>query len=1005
MTCRAPSRSVLAILTLAALSFGQQATHLSGFVQDSSDAGIPEAVVTVTNEDTGFKRIVKTGSDGGYTVASLQPGTYKIAVRKEGFRSAMRFGLKLDIAIPARLDFTLPVGSLHETITVDSTMPSIQSDDASVGTLVTRDWIEHAPLNGRGLLSLLELAPGTVITPATRGEAGQFTSNGQRANSHYFTVDGVSVNSGVIAGGQPAQSTAGALPGMTAFGSFHNLVPLEALEEFRVQTSTLVPEFGRLPGANVALHTRSGTNDFHGSIFEYLRNERFDANDFFANRYSLPRAKERMQDYGAAVGGPLIRNHTFFFASYEQLRLRQPFTWRSPVPTLEARAGAADWVRPLLQLFPEPNGPALGGGTAEWVGQSNRPSRADVASLRLDQQLGSRFRMFARLNQSPSWNEFGAAQLNRLSLRSRTVTAGGTATFSRWLLTEFRAGHSQTRAFSSWTQTRAEGLPECSVAALGSAFHPVGRCDTFYRFSVGGLGQLVSGTESPIGQQQWNALGTVTATTSSHQIRAGFDWRQLKPTRLRRVTNLDVMADSLEDLVERRNLWIASTELPPIDTLLREWSAFAQDTWRATHRLTLTYGVRWEFTPPVRGLVQPAGPFRPAVVQDLWTHQYRNIAPRVGGAFRLRSNGRTVLRGGYGLYFDSSLGIAADIVNGVPSSMWQVGNPIPESSGPGRTLLFNAFDPNLSLPRVRQWNASIEHGFGDRNVVTFGYVGSSGLQLLRREIGGDENANLVRTALATNNGFSSYYGIQAQYRGAIGATVRTMLAYSWSRSMDSGSLDSGLYWVGSGLSAQRDRARSDFDVRQSANAMVSWEPKRDFGPGLRPFTRNWAIDTIARIRSGFPVNVLSAERAMGVSFANVFRPDRVAGAPLWINDANTPGGRMLNRAAFAQPVGLQQGNLGRNALPGFGMGQIDLALRRNFALRERVGLEFRGEVFNLTNHANLGDPVRFLASPLFGQSASMLNVMLGTGTPGSGLSPMLQVGGPRSVQATVRLRF
>ena len=222
-------------------------------------------MVSAINEDTGFRRIGYSRTDGGYTVASLEPGVYKITVRKPGFRTIIRFGVKLEVSQPARLDFTLAVGSMQEAITVEGAPALLNSEDGSVGTLVARDEIEHLPLNGRGLISLLELAPGTVVTPATRGEAGQFTVNGQRPNTHYFTVDGVSANTGVSAGGLPAQSTGGSLPGMTAFGSLHSLISLDALEEFRVQTSSAIPEFGRLPGAQVSLSSRAGTNEFHGS--------------------------------------------------------------------------------------------------------------------------------------------------------------------------------------------------------------------------------------------------------------------------------------------------------------------------------------------------------------------------------------------------------------------------------------------------------------------------------------------------------------------------------------------------------------------------------------------------------------------------------------------------------------------------------------------------------------------------------------------------------------------
>src|ERR1041384_4116858 len=254
---------------LAAQSYG----HLYGRILDTSEGGIPQVAVTVVNEDTGFRRTTQSEPTGVYSVAALQPGVYKITVRKEGFRTMVRFGVSVGAASVTRADFMLPVGPVEETITVEGSTPLIEQDNASIATRVERDAIGRLPLNGRGVLTLLEIAPGTNVVPATRGDAGQFTANGQRPNANYFTIDGVSANTGVTAGGQPAQSTGGALPALSAFGSMDSLISLEAVEEFRVTTSSAVAEFGRLPGANVAFSSRSGSNQFHGATLYRIRNE------------------------------------------------------------------------------------------------------------------------------------------------------------------------------------------------------------------------------------------------------------------------------------------------------------------------------------------------------------------------------------------------------------------------------------------------------------------------------------------------------------------------------------------------------------------------------------------------------------------------------------------------------------------------------------------------------------------------------------------------------------
>jgi hypothetical protein len=304
------------------------------------------------------------------------------------------------------------------------------------------------------------------------------------------------------------------------------------------------------------------------------------------------------------------------------------------------------------------------------------------------------------------------------------------------------------------------------------------------------------------------------------------------------------------------------------------------------------------------------------------------------------------------------------------------------------------------LPQVKQWNASVEHAFGDRDVVSVGYVGSSGQDLIRREIGGAGSSELLWFALATNNGSSDYNGLEAQYRRRLTHGIQALVSYSWSHSLDNSSSDAVLYWAGSGLTPRRDRASSDFDIRHSFTAGFTYEI-----PGSRALLRGWALDGLIRARTGFPINVKLAEQYSGITLDNVFRPDLLPGVPIWITDSSAPGDRRINPAAFHAEPDAVQGNLGRNAIQGFGMSQFDLALRREFFKGERRSLQLRVEAFNALNHPNFADPIRFLSSPLFGQSGSMLNLMLGTGSPGSGLAPIFQAGGARSVQLTVRFRF
>jgi hypothetical protein len=338
-------------------------------------------------------------------------------------------------------------------------------------------------------------------------------------------------------------------------------------------------------------------------------------------------------------------------------------------------------------------------------------------------------------------------------------------------------------------------------------------------------------------------------------------------------------------------------------------------------------------------------------------------------------------------------------VNDGPLNVSNFGSP--RNGFIGAQLIFG-FTPRLRLPLVKQWNASIEHAIDRNDVVTAGYVGSSGGNLIRREVGGPGSTNVSLLALSTNHGQSEYHSLQAQYRRRLAAGVQALVSYSWSHSIDNSSTDAGLYWAGSGLQLGQDRASSDFDVRHSFTAGFSY----DVFPRTRTrILRSWSLDGMFRARTGFPINVLNAEQFMGVTFENVFRPDLVAGQPVWIADPAAPGGRRISAGAFLAAPGSVQGNLGRNALAGFGMSKLDLAVRREFAIGEKRSLQIRMDAFNALNHANFADPIRILGSPLFGESSSMLNLMLGTGSPGSGLAPLFQAGGPRSLQAAVGFRF
>jgi hypothetical protein len=1000
----------LAVLTLFGALGAAERGEVAGLVQDESGAVLVSATVTLMDETTGIRRMARTDEEGVYDIAGLPSGLYKVTVRKPGFQTIVRLKVKVDPGADRRLDFTLRLGSVKEVITVEDGPPSINTADASVGTLIGLKAIESLPTNGRGVLSLVELAPGVLATPATTGEAGQFSANGLRSNTNYFMLDGLSANTGVSGAGLPAQFAGAALPAMTAFGSIENLASLAALDEVRIQTSSFAPEFGRLPGAQVALTTRSGSDEVHGSVYGALRNQALDANDWFANAYDVNPAPLRMERWGATLGGPVQRQHTYYFTSYEALRLRDPHAWLLATPSQAVRAVAPASVQPLLNAYPVP----LGGASGVGLALVSRPSRLDAASLRIDHSLTERVSLFGRYNRSPSTTESGFSQVEHFHLGTSNLTLGVTATPKPHVTNDVRMSVWRTRADASWAYDPLAGGSPIDLASFLHATPNAG--PAFYAAAVGGVSALFSGSSGRNRQSQWNLVETLAANGSSHSWRVGVDYERLTPVRESAAQTVSGTWNSLTDVLAGRPATIMSASAEQASSLIETLSLYAQDTYRPSRRLSITYGLRWELTPPP-AIREPAAsytsspplpgavfaapsiaPYLPLAdtTQALWKTSYLQVAPRGGAAFRLDDN--SVLRAGWGLFYDVGFGVAQDPINGFPFNRWQFSTSGSAPTVAGVPTFGRRVEPGLHLPYVAEWNVAYEHAFQTRNIVSLSYVGSSGRRLLRREGVLVPGSNLAEYEAATNHGASTYESLQVQYRRRMGGQLQGTASYAWGHSIDNGSADSALYLADPRLAPGNDRGSSNFDVRHNFSAGLIFTPH-----WMGRLVRNWELSAMMRARSGFPIDVVTTENLLGLGFDNLARPNLVPGVPLWITD-DTIGGRRLNLAAFAVAPGLQ-GSLGRNAVSGFGMGQLDMAFARVVPVSRSASLHLRLEAFNLFNHANPADPVRFLDSPLFGRSPSTLNLMLGTGTARSGVVPAFQIGGPRSLQVALRLQF
>jgi hypothetical protein len=1043
MTRKLPLTAIFVFLFtvfgLLSTGFAQSATAtLSGNVQDQDGAVVPGASVVVFNKSTGLRREVTTNDEGSFTVPLLPPSTYSVTIRRDGFGPVEAKDVVLNVGDQKALQIQLKAGDVNAQVTIDSDTETVRTD-GSVGTVVNRQFVANIPLNGRSLQALIQLTPGVVLTPALGSSGGatggaQFSVNGQRTTSNYFMVDGVSANTGVsVDRGTSGPAGSGQAPGTTALGGTNSLVSLDALQEFRIQTSTFAPEYGRTPGGQISLVTRGGTERFHGSASYYFRNEALDANDWFANSRSQPKPKERQSLFAGVLGGPIKKDRLFFFGSYEWLRLKQPKAQVVTVPTLALRGQAVSALRPYLNALPLPNGPDFGDGTAEFAASYSDPAKFNVFALRLDGRVTDNLTGFFRVSDAPSEAQSRIQSLSTtqaVRARNDSYTGGVTWVAGAQLTADLRI---------NWTRNHARFFYD--LDAFGGAAVPQSS-DVFapdrdpskatFFFDAPG-GSFSWGTQDAGTQRQLNTVGIVAWSLRSHQLKFGIDYRRGLPllggTGLQEVLSFYSAQDILTSQAEQYQ--ITNIDPVPREAIFSNLSLFAQDTWHGSRHLTLTYGLRFERVPPpteARGrLPRTVLGIENDVFQDLrlapqgtplWRSRAGEFAPRFGAAYQLsnRSGFETTLRGGAGFFYDLGLGDSAQaFANTYPfiaskNAFGTVPFPLsaaartPPMLGVDPPSLLQLMDPNVRLPYTIQWNIAVEQALGSAQTVTIGYVGAAGRRLLigqtyfSQRLADFPNAETT-LFIQRSIGRSAYNALQMQYQRRLRRGLQALVSYTFSQSRDNASQANLTTPATRGLLAG-EFGPSDFDVRHVLSAAVTYEVPKLSGPALlRASLNGWGADLLIRYQSAYPVNPLSFPVVLPDGTFYLPRPDAVVGQPLYISDVTVPGGRRFNPAAFARPAPRQQGSFPRNGLRGFPASQVDLALRREFNLGEKVRLQLRGELFNLFNHPNFGAPVAFTFSPLFGQPIFMLNRQLG------GLNALYQMGGPRSGQLAVKITF
>jgi hypothetical protein len=700
-------------------------------------------------------------------------------------------------------------------------------------------------------------------------------------------------------------------------------------------------------------------------------------------------------------------------------------------------------LKPIFAAFPLPNGPDFSNGLAQYSASYSDPSTLNATSIRVDRVIGTKLTIFGRYNYAPSdassrLGSFAIAGVNTIGVlqnNMQTLTAGATWVVNPKLSDELRVNWSRNVGKNFQMIDNFGGAVVLPIATLHPAFAPPENSYQVYLSAAGAL--FADGPNAANIERQVNIVDSVLLTKDRHQLKFGIDYRRLfpryDPLKYVQAFTFSGAAGALAGVASSLSVNAPSgSDGFPHAT---NFSAFAQDTWLATSRLTLTYGVRWELNPPP-GLsgttaalslttADPATIALAAPGTPMYSTTLNNFAPRFGGAYRMHNApGREmVLRGGAGVFFDLGNDTVMDNFTSFPfsarRSLSNVPFPVdpsllaPPTIAPGAPADFLTVpDPDLKLPYTAEWNVAIEQALGISSALSVSYLGALGQRLLREERPLNPSPQIINLTLVTNHGHSRYDALQVKYDRRLSKGLQALASYTFSHSMDNVSNDTIPALPAVRVDPELDWGPSDFDVRHTLSGALTYAlPAPPHESVWRAILSRWSVDSVFAARSALPVNVVTGTTAFGVS--NVLRPDVVPGVPFYMDNPADPGGRVFNKAAFISPPldsmrnPLRQGTLGRNALRGFAMSQVDFAVRRDFPLRSDVSLQLRAEAFNLFNQVNFGLPTNTLGSgSLFGQPTQTLASSLGAGgVAGGGFSPLYQVGGPRSFRLAVRLQF
>ncbi|HYM09626.1 MAG TPA: TonB-dependent receptor [Bryobacterales bacterium] len=976
----------------AALAQVDRAT-LNGTVTDSSGAVVPGARVEATATATGFRREVVAGGSGTYSLTALPIGTYTVRITAQGMRPLEFQEVKLQVGEVRTLDAQLQVGEVTNQVNVTATAAPIERSSVELGGVIESQQVKEIPLDGREWAGLMALAPGAVDVGGGHERSIHFIGHSRDDNN--FTLDGIDA-SGIQE--QPQKA------------NVRLQVNTDSIAEFRVSAADYTAEYGDMGGAQVNVVTKSGTNQVHGDAFEFLRNSALDTRSPFDPSQLPP---FRLNQFGGSIGGPIVKDKSFFFVSYEGLRQRLGTTAISFVPSAAVRSqvvASSPALKPIIDAYPTGNIP-VDSQTDELIRTDRNPVREDSALVRFDQRISDKTTFYARysIDDSLSSTLNGAlGSFTETAIRPSNVVLDVTHIFSPRTLNEFKFGINRS-AYRDPTH----GIFPLDISVGGSSYDDLPN----------------SALDLEIGTT-FSWIDSLTHTSGRHTWKFGGEVRRIRLNNSgNAIDTTTVSYASIDDFAHNRVDSISDNIAEGIHGGRHTLYAFyGQDEFKVTPNLTLNLGLRYEYysvvhevknravvfdIPGCGGACPPGTPF--------YFPDRTNFAPRVGIAWSpARFHGKTVIRTGFGMYY-------------TPNQNDDFSDPM-ESSVP-RYALSSADVPNLSYPitpfladlqsqglspkaidRHRRdgyyetWNLTVQTQLPRSFTAQIGYLGGEGhhlfdnvpTNLVDPVTGKRPLANYSQFGTKGNSANNNLHSLQAQLRRSFTGGFLWQANYMWSHVITDASSGSG---ESTGFEIPNcracDRGNAAYDIPHNFTTSLVYE--LPFGPGKAflngsgaagKLAGGWELSAIGTARSGLPVNVTVTRKAslMPFGYASNQRPNLVSGASL-IPPAGQNISHWLNRAAFVVPPNFTFGNVGRFIGRGPGEWEGAVGLSKRTSIWERYTLNFRAEAFNLFNHPNFANPVANISSGAFGRITSILN----TGPTGTG--------GTRKIEFMARLEF